>query len=465
MTAILSYATIIEEVLEQLERGAENVSEAFEQIQYDELIGSQAVEAIQQYVEQFPGREALTTMEVLEEVEYMVGRFGNDGFDITNIELVATVIREKMVTELRNHVFEYGERDMTLLTKQVEVKWHGSNRKHYTDLGYKFTRIGDTFTVGVEHLSSGSGVRVSVQCDYCEEKYSTTWQNFLKSRRRAGELEKDTCGNYTCRAMKKAEIRQGYYTTVADVPELYEEWYDEEDPSRVLTGSHTKYQWRCVECGGEWKSTVYNRTLGNGCPHCANYFRYSEPLNNTHPELVEEWSSKNELSPDKVTAGSEKRIIWECSTCSKTWKAMVSHRTSLGNGCPSCNESKGEKLVAKILDDLNVSYSREQTFPNLKGSGGRSLRYDFAILHEGEPIALIEYDGIQHFRAVEHFGGEARLKRQQRHDRLKDVYAQSNSIPLLRINYKHTEAQTSSLVKQFVKEVVPCDEARLTEVG
>lgn len=109
MTAILSYATIIEEVLEQLERGAENVSEAFEQIQYYELNGSQAVNAIQQYVEQFPGREALTTMEVLEEVEYMVGRFGNDGFDITNIELVATVIREKMVTELRNHVFEYGE--------------------------------------------------------------------------------------------------------------------------------------------------------------------------------------------------------------------------------------------------------------------------------------------------------------------------------------------------------------------
>ena len=64
------------------------------------------------------------------------------------------------------------------------------------------------------------------------------------------------------------------------------------------------------------------------------------------------------------------------------------------------------------------------------------LRYDFAILDESNiPMRLIEFDGEQHARPIEHFGGENKFKIQQENDVLKNQYALSHNIPLVRIPY------------------------------
>lgn len=340
---------------------------------------------------------------------------------------------------------------MTLLTKEVEVKWHGSNQKHYEALGYVYTKRGDSFKIPVEHLPNGSNLKIKVRCDYCEEVCSPSWQHFLKGRRR---IKKDACGNSTCRAMKKAETRQGYYTTVADIPKLLEEWDDEADPVKVLAYSNIKCRWKCKTCSKTWISTPKNRSKGKGCPHCANYFRYTEPLSVTHSELITEWSDKNELSPDEVTAGSEKKISWECSTCGHEWIAYPKDR-SKGKGCPACNESKGEKKVAEILRNLDVDFTREYSFirGRLKGVSGGYLRYDFALYLNGELFGLIEVDGEFHRRNVYGtYEGERAFLTQQEHDRRKDLFAEVYDIPLFRIKYESrtfSERDLSDL-KEFV---------------
>ena len=47
----------------------------------------------------------------------------------------------------------------------------------------------------------------------------------------------------------------------------------------------------------------------------------------------------------------------------------------------------------------------------------------------------IEYDGEQHFKPIEYFGGEAHFKIQQKHDKIKDDFCKENGISLLRIPY------------------------------
>lgn len=351
-----------------------------------------------------------------------------------------------------------------LLSETVEVKWNGRNRKHYESLGYKWTKQGDDFTVKVEHLTSGSCVRIDARCDYCGIDFSTTWQIFLRGRERAGELRKDACGNGTCQAMKRSEIRDGYYTTVADVPNLLNEWCptNNVDPSRVLANSHVKYKWKCsVDNSHSWKASVASRTsMKSNCPYCAGmtearFNRYNEPLSVTHVELAKEWSSLNEKKSDEVTAGSEYRAKWKCGE-GHTWVAAVYNRMK-GNGCPICNESKGERLVANLLDSWGVEYAREYTFPKLLGTADGELRYDFAIFLNETLVALIEVDGEFHRRNV--YGGkegEELLRQQKTHDELKDLYAHTNDIPLHRVEYDAGAIKDSDIkkLKTFVDEVV-----------
>ena len=47
----------------------------------------------------------------------------------------------------------------------------------------------------------------------------------------------------------------------------------------------------------------------------------------------------------------------------------------------------------------------------------------------------IEYQGIQHYKPIEYFGGEETFKIQQEHDRRKKNYAQKHNINLLEIWY------------------------------
>ena len=55
-------------------------------------------------------------------------------------------------------------------------------------------------------------------------------------------------------------------------PDLVKEWnYDKNyplTPKDVTTMSGKKVWWVCAKCKSEWQSTIYNRSLGTGCPEC-----------------------------------------------------------------------------------------------------------------------------------------------------------------------------------------------------
>lgn len=277
-----------------------------------------------------------------------------------------------------------------LLTEKVKAKWNGRNKAHYTALGYKFSKMGDVFTVKVNELPSGSDVKVKVKCDYCGNDFSPTWKTLLNGRK---NTEKDACGNRTCRRMKANEIRARYYTTVADVPNLLNEWCksNEKKPNEVTAGSAYRAKWKCSKCSREWSAMVYSRTHGNGCPSCK--------------------SSKG-----------EKHIA---------------------------------QLLEEMNVDFAREY--EFVTDKLVGEGGGYLRYDFAIFLNETLVALIEVDGQQHNYSVEHFGGDDVFNRLKRHDGLKDSFAELNDLALLRLQYyekgKFEEGYEQKL-KEFVDEVV-----------
>ena len=74
------------------------------------------------------------------------------------------------------------------------------------------------------------------------------------------------------------------------------------------------------------------------------------------------------------------------------------------------------------------------------------LRYDFIILENDSPIRLIEFDGPQHTKPSDYFGGEEAFKKLQHNDNLKNEYARNHHIPLVRIPYKERDNITLDLI-------------------
>lgn len=99
------------------------------------------------------------------------------------------------------------------------------------------------------------------------------------------------------------------------------------------------------------------------------------------------------------------------------------------DGCPI---SRGETVIAMMLNKLNLVYQTQKTFPDLKSDEGKSLRYDFWIPSYN---CLLEYDGGQHFFAVPKWGGEEYLAAVQRRDKIKNDYAEDKGYNLIRISY------------------------------
>ncbi len=64
------------------------------------------------------------------------------------------------------------------------------------------------------------------------------------------------------------------------------------------------------------------------------------------------------------------------------------------------------------------------------------MKFDFALFDENEElVALVEYQGEQHFEAVEFFGGEKKFERQRVNDEIKRSYCKNKGIQLIEIPY------------------------------
>ena len=101
------------------------------------------------------------------------------------------------------------------------------------------------------------------------------------------------------------------------------------------------------------------------------------------------------------------------------------------HGCPYCKNIRGENKIASCLNNLSIDFEQQKKYDNLYGNK-RQLSYDFYLPKYN---MLIEYQGEQHDRAIDYFGGEKQFRKQKEYDKLKKEYAENNNIKLLIIWY------------------------------
>jgi len=139
--------------------------------------------------------------------------------------------------------------------------------------------------------------------------------------------------------MKK--VVRGVNDLMSQKPELAKQWHPTKNgtllPEQVAARSCKRVWWQC-EKGHEWEARIDNRYLGNGCPYCAGLkvLPGFNDLLSQNPELALEWHPKKneDFKPDAVTAGSNRRVWWQCEK-GHEWQARVADRMK-GSKCPRC---------------------------------------------------------------------------------------------------------------------------------
>lgn len=98
--------------------------------------------------------------------------------------------------------------------------------------------------------------------------------------------------------------------------------------------------------------------------------------------------------------------------------------------------SRGEIKIEEILQMNDMSFKMEYIFPDLKSPNGRNLRFDFAIFDDdGNIDFLIEFQGSQHYKPSNKFGGKKGLFQQKYNDNLKRRYCATMGYTLIEIPY------------------------------
>ena len=256
-----------------------------------------------------------------------------------------------------------GENDLATVNPKLASEWH-------------YDKNGN---LKPENFTANSGKKVWWKCAKGHE-----WQAEIKSRNK---------GN-GCPVCSGNQVLIGYNDLSTINPKLASEWDYEKNgvltPKDFTIGSGKKVWWKC-EKGHEWKATIVDRNAGKGCPICANkkVAQGYNDLARLNPELASEWNyEKNgDLTPENVTAGSNKKVWWKCKK-GHEWQAIISNRSS-GLGCPVCSGHKvlkGENDLSTINPKLASEWDYEKngdlTPENVTTSSGKKVWWKCSKGHE-----------------------------------------------------------------------------------
>lgn len=184
---------------------------------------------------------------------------------------------------------------------------------------------------------------------------------------------------------------------------------------------------------GEFNQLPLNHLKGEGCYKCGrnetnkskkvDFNESIQKANNVHNNYYNYSKVKFNKTIDKVIIICPKHGEFE-----QIWNNHLR-----GEGCPKCNESKGEKQILSYLIDNNINYITQYKININKNINQSGIAYiDFYL---PDYNCFIEYNGRQHYMPVDKFGGEIQYQKQLKRDQFVRDYCNSNNIRLLEIKY------------------------------
>ena len=178
---------------------------------------------------------------------------------------------------------------------------------------------------------------------------------------------------------------------------------------------------------GIFSQRMTDHMIGIGCPECTQVrFRTST---GDFIKKSKEIHNNKYLYSDNISFKSNKdKVEINCGEHGIFLQQVNAHLN--GQGCPSCNTSKGEAFIKDFLIKNCISFTQQYKFEDCRDK--KQLPFDFYLNNLN---ICIEFNGKQHYESIEYFGGINSLKSQIKRDVIKREYCENNNILLIIIRY------------------------------
>ncbi|AHA46057.1 putative restriction endonuclease [Insectomime virus] len=185
------------------------------------------------------------------------------------------------------------------------------------------------------NVSLGSGGIYLFFCPDCGGEYKKRLYRF-----KAGE-GCSLCTNTGVRTNRKVS----HHKSFASSPRS-SEWSPKNSilPMQVPIKSGQKFLFICSLCEYEYYSSPERVHKSKSCPFCSGRTYKKSPVDGREEKKISfvsarwslHWSSKNELSPEKVSLCSAKKFLFVCPVCSHEFSGTASNYSKDTKKCPYC---------------------------------------------------------------------------------------------------------------------------------
>lgn len=289
-----------------------------------------------------------------------------------------------------------------------------------------YAKYGDQFSVIGKYVRSTT--RVRIKCNVCGYTFDAM-PNTLLARGRG----------YKC---KKCLMSNPNYAN-----EVYKEYNGKFSVLSSYKGCDTPVLYRCNVHNKEFKMKPTSFRRSNfKCPVC-KYNHATEKQRKTDTQFKSELNKVHHgriIALDKYV-NTHTKIKFKCIVCGSVFCTEPNAVLRI-SGCPKCAYSTGETIIKDLFDDEGIDYESPKKFPDCVYK--RQLHFDFYLEKYN---LLIEFDGEQHNKAVDFFGGEEYLKDYKIRDSIKNEYAIKNNINLMRIPYIRDKNEVCKIIMNFIK--------------
>ena len=299
-----------------------------------------------------------------------------------------------------------------------------------------YDMFGDDYEVLGDYVNCRTKILIKHNIEACNHTYEITPTGFLKGYG-CSKCNKKNTKTYNQKSQEQVEreindISNNEFVLISTYKN---------------NSTNLKLKHNIGDCGYVFEKTFKNFSKYPICPKCEGRVRNrdTDMFKNEVEELVgDEYSVLGEYIDTKI------HVTMQHNTC-KTIYDVSPSAFLCGNRCPTCNNSRGEDAILKYLKEGNINHLPEYKIDDCRNE--RPLPFDFAIFDNNNTLkALIEFEGIQHFEAVEHFGGDEQLKYTQHNDNIKRQYCTDNNIKLLEIPYWELE-NVENILSEYITQL------------
>ena len=175
---------------------------------------------------------------------------------------------------------------------------------------------------------------------------------------------------------------------------------------------------------GIFKQTPDKHTHGQGCPKCSK--NYKPTLKEFIDKCRRVFGDKYDYSHTEYV-NKDTPINVVCCKCGEHFTVTPHNHIIHKEGCPHCRQSKMEMTIENSLKERDIVFERQKVFDWLV-SGKSVKRLDFYL---PDYEIVIECQGLQHFKPIEYFGGDAYFERQQKNDKIKKKLCELHGINVI----------------------------------